>query len=241
MNEVRELNGLVVDARGLSFSYENGSGWQLSIDQLHIEPGAHSYIFGPSGCGKTTLLQLIGGVRTPTSGTLHVLGEELYRGVRRDRRRAEKMGFVFQSFNLVPYLSALENVTLPCRFARERRKRAVDQSGSLNAEAARLMSHLGLDSLLHRRKPRELSVGQQQRVAVARALIGRPPLIVCDEPTSALDPDARDRFIDLLLAECAAAGSTAVVVSHDPAIRNAFRAAYDLAPTPRSTVLRSAA
>ncbi len=241
MDTSRALDLPVVDVEGLGFSHSRESTWQLSIERLQIEPGEHCYIFGPSGCGKTTLLQLIAGVHVPTKGTLRVLGEELYRGRRRDRRRAEHMGFVFQSFNLVPYLSAIENVTLPCRFAPGRRHRAVAQSGSLKEEAARLMLHLGLDSSHQDRKPGELSVGQQQRVAVARALIGRPPLIVCDEPTSALDPEARDQFIDLLLQECAEAGSTAIVVSHDPALRPAFQTAYDLAATAQSTVLRSAA
>ncbi len=231
----------VVDARDLVFRYASGESWQLEVEAMQVAPGEHTYIFGPSGCGKTTLLQLIAGVLTPVGGSMTVLGEDLSRGPRRDRRRAERMGFVFQSFNLVAYLSAIENVLLPCRFARGRRERAAADGRSLRDEAGRLLDSLGIASSLWTRKPNELSVGQQQRVAVARALIGRPPLIVCDEPTSALDPMSRDRFVRLLLAECAAANSTAMVVSHDPAIRDAFQASYDLARADESTRLRSVA
>ncbi|MEM6732949.1 MAG: ABC transporter ATP-binding protein [Myxococcota bacterium] len=231
----------VIAASELQFRYARQNTWQLDIPQFHVPAGEHTYVFGPSGCGKTTLLQLIAGVLAPNQGSLQILGESLHTGRRRDQRRAELMGFVFQSFNLVPHLSAVDNIVLPCRFAPQRRSRAIGNGGSLIDEAHRLLERLGLSATLGERKPSELSVGQQQRVAVARALIGRPPLIVCDEPTSALDPEARDRFVELLLDECAAADSTAVVVSHDPSIRGAFRASYDLTPLPEKSVLRSVA
>ncbi len=231
----------VVEARDLVFRYAGAEPWQLTVEAIQLAAGEHTYIFGPSGCGKTTLLRLVAGVLAPTRGSVTVLGEDLSRGARRDRRRADLMGFVFQSFNLVAYLSAVENVVLPCRFARGRRERATHEGRSLRDEAGRLLEALAIAPSLWDRKPNELSVGQQQRIAVARALIGRPPLILCDEPTSALDPASRDRFIELLLAECAAADSTAVVVSHEPAIRGAFRTSYDLAPAHESTTLRRVA
>ncbi|MEL6340072.1 MAG: ATP-binding cassette domain-containing protein [Myxococcota bacterium] len=231
----------VVEAQALKFQHRGATNWRLEIDDFQVWRSEHTYICGPSGCGKTTLLQLLAGVLVPVSGRLQVLGQELSRGRHRDRRRAELMGFVFQSFNLVPYLGAIENVMLPCRFAKKRKERATADGVALQDEAGRLLEHLGIQAPLWTRKPSELSVGQQQRVAVARALIGRPPLIVCDEPTSALDPQSRDRFVDLLVSECQEAGSTALVVSHDPSIRHAFRNSYDLAKGAETTVLRRAA
>lgn len=231
----------VLEASELEFSYSGTSDWRLKIPRFEVQAGQHTYIFGPSGCGKSTLLQLIAGVMTPQQGTISVLGDRLHRGKDRDRRRAEAMGFVFQSLNLVPYLNTIENVILPCRFAPRRRARVADRERSVVQEAHRLLEHLGIGPEFWRRKPSELSVGQQQRVAVARGLIGRPPLIICDEPTSALDPKARDQFIQLLLNECEAAQSTAIVVSHDPAIRQAFALGYDLARSENKTTLRRAA
>ncbi|MEO1480733.1 MAG: ATP-binding cassette domain-containing protein [Myxococcota bacterium] len=227
----------VVQASELRFRREE-SGWELSVPTFEVTAGRHTYVFGPSGCGKTTLLELIAGVLSPSAGSIEVHGQSLSKGGRRDRRRAELIGFVFQSFNLVPYLGALENVLLPCRFAPARRRRL---QRPLREEGERLLGSLGLGRELWSRKPNELSVGQQQRVAAARALIGTPSLILCDEPTSALDPAARDAFIELLLSECEAAGSTALVVSHDPNIRGAFQASYDLSGEREKAVLRSVA
>ena len=121
------------------------------------------------------------------------------------------MGYVFQQFNLLPYLSVLDNVTLPCRFSAARAARA----GDLHTAAGRLLERVGLARDLWARAAATLSVGQQQRVAAARALLGQPPLVIADEPTSALDAPLRETFMTLLLEECRAAGSTLVFVSHD--------------------------
>ncbi len=130
---------------------------------------------------------------------------------------------IFQMFNLLPYLSVLENVTLPCRFSAPRRARAIAAAGSVVAEARRLLAHLGLDDLgLERRAAAELSVGQQQRVAAARALIGRPDLIVADEPTSALDTDRRLDFVELLHRECESTAAALLFVSHDRSLAGHF-------------------
>ena len=180
---------------------------------------------GPSGSGKSTLLCLVAGILTPTGGIVDVLGERVSAlgAAARDRFRAENIGFVFQMFNLLPYLTLVDNVVLPCRFSRARAAVALENSGSLRDEAVRLLERLGLEaSALGGRRVTELSIGQQQRVAVARALIGRPPLVVADEPTSALDATARLAFVELLLEECAIAGSTVVFVSHDPALSASF-------------------
>lgn len=187
---------------------------------------------GPSGSGKSTLLGLIAGVLTPDEGEVRVLGETLsgMSGARRDAIRAAHIGVIFQLFNLLPYLSLIENVALPCRFSSMRRERALAASGSIEDEARRLLARLGLDGSDILKKPvRELSVGQQQRVAAARALIGGPELIIADEPTSALDDNMRDRFIALLAEEAEARGSTLLFVSHDAALAKRFTRQIDLA------------
>jgi putative ABC transport system ATP-binding protein len=128
---------------------------------------------------------------------------------------------IFQQFNLVPYLSVLENVLLPCHFSPRRRDNAA-VNGSATKEAQELLEHLDLDGDISARTVTHLSVGQQQRVAVARALIGRPELIIADEPTSALDADRRARFLELLLGKCQALGATLFYVSHDLSLMNHF-------------------
>ena len=195
----------------ITFGYGDGAP-VLDLPALEIARGERVFLHGPSGSGKTTLLGLVAGVLTPRRGQVTVLGEPLHTmsGAARDRFRAAHLGYVFQMFNLIPYLSVRENITLPCRLSAARRARAGDPA----AAAARLAEALEIAPLLAR-PVTELSVGQQQRVAVARALIGAPDLVVCDEPTSALDTDRRDRFLALLFAQVAAAGSALLFVSHD--------------------------
>ena len=193
----------------------------LALEEVIVAPGERVFIEGPSGSGKSTLLSLVGGVAAPTRGVVEVLGEEVSAlpASARDRFRADHMGFVFQMFNLLPYLSVQDNVLLPCRFSVARAGRAADGRGraGLVDEAARLLARLGLGAGFLPRSAASLSIGQQQRVAAARALIGRPALIVADEPTSALDADNRARFARLLVDECAAANATVLFASHDPA------------------------
>lgn len=186
----------------------------LDVASLRVAAGESVFLHGPSGSGKSTLLSLIGGVLSPRQGRVTVLGTDLTasRMRARDAFRADHIGFVFQLFNLVPYLSALDNIMLPCRFAPARAARI---DGSPADEARRLAARLDLDEALLTRPAAQLSVGQQQRVAAARALIGRPGLIVADEPTSALDADRQQGFVDLLLGECAASGASLLFVSHD--------------------------
>ena len=196
----------------------------LDIPSLTIAPGQRVFLRGPSGSGKTTLLNLIGGVMRPQHGTISLGGTDItaLSGPQRDRYRANHIGFIFQQFNLVPYLGLIENVTLPCRFSKQRHARAT-QNGALNAEARRLLTHMQLDvDMLADRPVSTLSVGQQQRVAAARALIGAPELIIADEPTSSLDTDARSAFLGLLGEEIARSNATLVFVSHDAGLADGF-------------------
>jgi putative ABC transport system ATP-binding protein len=204
----------------LSFGWSAGEPL-LSIPRFSVARGERVFLQGPSGSGKSTLLGLIGGVLQPGHGSIRLLGEDLtdMPPSRRDAFRAEHLGFIFQLFNLVPYLSVLDNVLLPLRFSRRRRERVADP----HVEALRLLGALGLQEPgLVGRRVTDLSVGQQQRVAAARALLGRAEILVADEPTSALDSEARESFLGLLMRECAAAGTTVLFVSHDRSLGAAF-------------------
>jgi len=196
----------------------------LAIAQFSLHAGQHCFLSGPSGSGKSTLLALLGGVALPQSGHIRLLGETMsaLNAAARDRLRGDHIGFIFQQFNLIPHLPLLDNILLPCHFSARRRQRALAQSPTLAAEAARLLARLQLTPDLWQRPPVELSVGQQQRVAAARALIGRPQLIIADEPTSALDAALQQSFLDLLLEECAEAGATLLFVSHDQRLASRF-------------------
>ena len=205
-----------IEVQGLRYAWP-GQPPLLDLPELRIARGEKLFLHGPSGSGKSTLLALLGGVRQADAGVLRILGTSLAAlgGARRDRFRADHIGFVFQLFNLLPYLDVRGNVLLPCRFSRSRAARARARHGSLPAHADALLEALDLPAALRTRRVDALSVGQQQRVAVARALAGAPELVICDEPTSALDTDTRQRFIDLLFQCVHEAGSTLVFVSHD--------------------------
>ncbi len=171
------------------------------------------------------MLSLLAGVSVAEQGTVRVLGERLDRmgGAQRDHFRAHHIGYIFQMFNLIPYLSVVENVLLPCRFSGLRRDRALQRSESLDEEALRILGHLDMaDAELRARPVTALSVGQQQRVAAARALMGSPELLVADEPTSSLDADRRETFVRLLFDECTESGATLVFVSHDASLERGF-------------------
>lgn len=210
----------------------------IDIHEFTLPRGQSVFFEGPSGSGKSTLLGLIGGILKPDAGRVEVLGQPLDQlsASARDRFRANHVGFVFQLFNLLPYLSLLDNVTLPCRFSKARLASATADGQSLKSRAADLLERLGLPAAYFSRPVTQLSVGQQQRVAVARALIGAPPLVVADEPTSALDARARQRFVELLLEESSRAGTSVLFVSHDPGLAQEFDHALSLTDINRASI-----
>jgi putative ABC transport system ATP-binding protein len=212
------------------FLWPNRRQPTLNIPFFRAQPGEHIFIAGPSGSGKSTLLGLIAGILAPQSGRVSVNGICLsdLSGAQRDAFRGDHIGFIFQQFNLIPYLSILENVLIPCNFSSLRRARASGQAGSPALAARILLERLDMSSRLWNRKVNQLSVGQQQRVAAARALIGGPSLLIADEPTSSLDADRRRAFLRLLLRECAETRSTLLFVSHDQSLAEDFSAAVFL-------------
>lgn len=214
----------VIKIENMAFRYPNAVSVCLDIQELHADAGDRIFIYGPSGSGKSTLLGLLGGVLSPERGIISLLGHELTKMTpsARDRLRADQIGFVFQQFNLIPYLSVTDNVLLSCRFSARRRKRAISSGNTLHDEAARLLDHLDIAPELRHRPVTQLSVGQQQRVAAARALIGRPEIIIADEPTSSLDAERQTAFLDLLSRECIAAEATLLFVSHDRRLASGF-------------------
>jgi putative ABC transport system ATP-binding protein len=214
----------VVEAAGVKFKWRRQDPFELSIPAFRIEPRERVLMIGPSGSGKSTFLSLLCGIAVPDAGEIRIKGTSLTSipGSQRDRFRADHLGIIFQMFNLVPYLSCLENVLLPLGFAPKRNERAGGREGSV-AEAKRLLARLGLDPEVFANQPASrMSVGQQQRVASARALIGRPDLIIADEPTSSLDRDTQLAFVGLLQEEVAAAGSALLMVSHDVSLAPMF-------------------
>ena len=192
-------------SRGLSVVHA------LHPTSMNVDRGEFIAIVGPSGSGKSTLLSMIGGMLSPTSGRVVLAGQSLYdiSVNQRSRLRNEQIGFLFQSFNLVPYLTAIENVQLPMTFY------GSDRIGQRN-QAQHLLEEFGLGERLDH-KPTELSSGQQQRVAMARALATGPNLILADEPTGNLDPESRDQVIRTLHNLCDE-GRTIILVTHDTTI-----------------------
>ena len=197
----------------VSFAWPGKGGFALRCPAFTMAPGERVLLLGSSGSGKSTLLSLICGIVAPQAGRILIAGTDMgtLRAGARDRFRAERIGVIFQQFNLLPYASVADNILLPLRFAPNRRARASDAL----SEARRLCAAIGLPNDAMAIPAGRLSVGQQQRVAVVRAMIGAPPLIVADEPTSALDAATQDAFLSLLFDQVAEAGSSLLMVSHD--------------------------
>lgn len=206
----------------MSYRWPGASHDTLRIAELRVAPGESLLLRGPSGSGKSTLLSAIAGVINVPEGLVRINGTDIgaLRGAERDRFRGDHVGVIFQVFNLLPWMSALDNVLLPCRFSLRRRERAGPDP---HRTATRLLGELGLsDRKILTAPAMSLSVGQQQRVAAARALIGTPELILADEPTSALDEDRKAAFVDLLRREAASVGSALLFVSHDRGLEDHF-------------------
>lgn len=207
-----------IEIEQLKFSYQKNENI-LNIPHLKISEGEKVFIYGPSGSGKSTLLNLMSAVISPTSGTIKILGKNLSSlgNTGRDHLRGNHIGYIFQSFNLIPYLSIYENILLPLKSSKVRASRVTN----LDDEIKRIATHLKLQDHLNKRVT-QLSVGQQQRVAVARALIGSPEIIIADEPTSSLDEDVTESFMELLLEEQKNRQFTLVFVSHDRRLAKFF-------------------
>lgn len=203
----------VLKLRKVLFRWQGRSSFSLSLADLTVSYGEKLLLLGASGTGKSTLLSVISGTLLPDQGSVEIAKTEITNlsASARDRFRAEQLGVIFQQFNLLPFGSVADNILLPLRFAPIRRNRVKDAK----SEVARLCAALGLPVDIGREKASSLSVGQQQRVAVARALIGHPPLIIADEPTSALDINSQDAFLDLLFTQAQTQGTSVVMVSHD--------------------------
>jgi putative ABC transport system ATP-binding protein len=215
-----------VNIEQLIFSYR-GSKAVLRIPALAIAKGEKIFLHGPSGSGKTTLLGIFAGVLKAKEGSVKILGRDLAHmsGPRRDALRGSHIGYIFQMFNLIPYLNVLENIILPCRISPERQRRL--NGRSQKDEAKKLAERLDIGPIVNDNVV-DLSVGQQQRVAAARALIGAPELIIADEPTSSLDEDHREGFLQLLFNQCREIGSTLIFVSHDRRMMSLFDRAISL-------------
>jgi putative ABC transport system ATP-binding protein len=217
---------LAVELSKLRFAYRAGQD-VLAIDHLSIARGETVFLHGPSGSGKTTLLGLLAGVLRASAGEVRVLGQDFSRmsNGERDAFRARHLGYVFQMFNLIPYLSVRENILLPIRLESARRARLGAQT--FDAAVRDVASQLDIARFLDT-PIGELSVGQQQRVAAARALIGSPEVVIADEPTSALDTDRREQFLELLFRSCEKAQATLVFVSHDHTLMPLFSRIVEL-------------
>ncbi|MBO8192429.1 ABC transporter ATP-binding protein [Streptomyces oryzae] len=213
VNAEKERHGgaLVLEGVTRRYGHRRGAVQALRGVDVALARGSFTAVMGPSGSGKSTLLQCAVGLDRPTAGSVRIAEKELTRMGRRalTRLRRERVGFVFQSFNLLPALTAEQNVALPLRLAGGATRRARDS-------AREALARVGLAHRAHRR-PAELSGGQQQRVALARALVTEPEVICADEPTGALDPATAEEVLALLRQSVDELGATVLMVTHDPA------------------------
>ncbi len=208
-----------INLNNIYFSYpETPDKPVLNIAKWAVAPQEQVFVHGPSGCGKSSLLNLLSGLVAPNQGQLSILGQRLdtMNQRQRDQFRAQNIGYVFQQFNLIPYLNAIENVQLATQFAQH-----ANQT-SLNKTLKDLLKQLNLSADDWHKPTAKLSIGQQQRVAIARALINKPQLLIADEPTSSLDQQNRDNFMSILMELSTAYGITLVFVSHDMSLSRYF-------------------
>lgn len=217
----------LIHVQNLRYRYTKAAQDTLDISEFVVHKGEKVFLYGPSGSGKTTFLEILAGILKVEQGHVKILNHDLAGQSEKDRDhfRAEHLGYIFQSFNLIPYLSVHENIELPLHLTPSRRERL--QGEDVRKVIHHLCRRLGIDSLLDK-KVIELSVGQQQRVAVARALLGRPDVILADEPTSSLDMDHRERFLKLMFELCEQYGTTVIFVSHDRSIQPLFTRSVSL-------------
>ena len=216
---------MAIHLTNVRFSYsERPDKLVLDIPSWSIEPGERVFVHGPSGGGKSTLLNLVSGIVPAQAGEVTVLGQELSQmsGRRRDRFRGRQIGYVFQQFNLIPYLSAIDNIRLASFIA------SADHHSSQQDEIRQLLTALNVAEEDWHSPSSKLSIGQQQRVAIARSLINKPQLLIADEPTSSLDQQNRDLFMSLLMSTVESEGMTLLFVSHDVSLSHYFSRVEDL-------------
>ena len=216
----------LVFMKNISFFYKAESDFSLHIPQFDIDRGQSTLLLGESGSGKSTLLNLICGALKADEGDVWVNAQnmtDLAIG-QRDLFRAENIGIIFQQFNLLPFASVRDNILLPLAFAKKRQQNISNIDETLDE----MMKKLQLAASLLQQKAGELSIGQQQRVAAARALIGEPPLIIADEPTSALDEKSENAFIDFLFQNVHEKNLTLLMVSHDLRLKHYFDTHIDM-------------
>ena len=224
--EKSNLNEKTIQINSVKFHWSNKSKFKLYIPELSVDKGEKVLLLGESGSGKTTLLSLICGFLTPLSGKIQ-LNEKLINDLsatKRDQYRSDNIGIIFQQFNLLPYANVIDNILLPLYFSKLRSANISNQRET----AISICQSLRLPEDVVNMKASELSVGQQQRVAVARALIGNPPLVIADEPTSSLDTDAQNIFLDLMFSQVASSNSTLLMVSHDKSLSSNFDRVIDM-------------
>lgn len=210
----------IFEIKDLKFKYSTSETLVLDLPQLNIKQGQSVFLYGPSGSGKSTLLEILAAVAQPQSGQIKILNQDItsFSNAEKDQFRSKHIGYIFQQFNLVPYLSVEENINLSFLFNKK------DKSEKIYS---RLVSELNIKNIQHK-KVNQLSIGQQQRVAAARALVFQPEIILADEPTSALDSDRRENFIKILFELATEQKSTLVFVSHDMTLKPMFNVALDL-------------
>ncbi|MED5389527.1 MAG: ABC transporter ATP-binding protein [Pseudomonadota bacterium] len=216
---------MVLELDNLRYQHPGQSRPFIHIGHFALQSGERVLLHGPSGCGKSTLLSLVTGIRPARDGDIRVAGKPFssLSQRRRDAFRADHIGVIFQAFNLLPYLDAVDNVGLSAGFSRRRCEREGVRNAVQRRRAAQdLLGRLGLDEATSALPAWQLSFGQQQRVAAARALFGKPDLIIADEPTSALDTRSRDTLLSLLCEQCDQAGSALLMVSHDNQVAGHF-------------------
>lgn len=225
----------MINVENLLFSYSKHDTFSLSIDKFEVKENEHHFIYGPSGCGKTTFLNLLSGILTPQQGHVRLLNTDIaaLSSIRRDQFRADHIGIIFQLFNLIEYLDVIDNVLLSRQFSKRSHKNVKHNIANFKEEAQRLCEALGISKELQKKPVKNLSIGQQQRVAIARTLIAKPSIIIADEPTSALDDESKTQFMNLLLEQCDKCNSTLLFVSHDKSLESYFDHSYNLSGSSR--------
>ena len=216
----------IIKIDSVRFHWSKKSSFKIFVPNLEINKGEKVLLLGESGSGKTTLLSLICGFLNPLSGSISINGSTINKlsSKTKDEHRADNIGIIFQQFNLLPYANVIDNIVLPLYFSKVRSANVTNQRES----ALNLCKQLRLPDDIDQYKASSLSVGQQQRVAVARALIGNPSLVIADEPTSSLDKDAQQIFLDLMFEQISNNKSTLLMVSHDRSLAKRFDRLIDI-------------